>query len=61
MDKKMLFKFIEETLERDDNLLLITMSERDVSFVANFDREHLKDFILALAANLGAGGEETLH
>jgi len=57
----MLFKFIEETLERDDNLLLITMSERDVSFVANFDREHLKDFILALAANLGAGGEETLH
>lgn len=57
----MLFRFIEETLDRDDNLLLITMSERDVSFVANFDREHLKDFILALAANLGAGGEETLH
>ena len=60
MDKIKFLEFVGEALDKEDNVLLITMSEQDITVVANFDREHIGDFILSLATAFG-GGEETLH
>ena len=60
INKLDLMQLIEQALEKQENVLLITTSERDITVVCNFDREHVADFIISLAEAFGGGGE-TLH
>ena len=60
INKLDLMQLIEQALEKQEQVLLITTSERDITVVANFDREHVADFVIALAEAFGGGGE-TLH
>jgi len=50
-------QLIEQALDKQENVLLITTSERDITVVCNFDREHVGDLITSLAEAFDGGGE----
>jgi hypothetical protein len=60
INKLELMQLVEQALDKQENVLLITTSERDITVVCNFDREHVGDFIISLAEAFGGGGE-TVH